>query len=321
MRFPPRRRRHAALALLGLSIVLLVLGLTLPAVHSEKGLSSSSHSIVGGIAQLLGEGQIVLAVIILFFSVLFPTVKLLALALVWARRVPDERETIGWLEVLGKWSMLDVFVVAIFVGAVRLGILAEFAPEAGIYVFAAAVLATMVVTRLTARIKGHAPRERAPSPAVAREWKGRVVSLAALAAFATGLSLPLMVLEKWVLWWSEKSLLEALSNLYAKDSVLLALLATLFVVVLPGASLLGMVCLRWIPGLAERALELVSRIGEWAMLDVFAVALLVVVSQLAGMASIQPRAGLWLLVAAALLSTLDGWLLRRTTRPRQAADR
>ncbi len=53
-----------------------------------------------------------------------------------------------WLGILGKWSMMDVFVVAITVVLVKAGGLVNAEPQRGIYVFGAAVLSSMIVTML-----------------------------------------------------------------------------------------------------------------------------------------------------------------------------
>ena len=57
----------------------------------------------------------------------------------------DGYET-GWLEVLGRWSMLDVFVVAIIVVIAKSGGALEARPQIGIYLFASAVLASLLMT-------------------------------------------------------------------------------------------------------------------------------------------------------------------------------
>ncbi|MEE9447898.1 MAG: paraquat-inducible protein A, partial [Arenicellales bacterium] len=48
-----------------------------------------------------------------------------------------------WIQKLGKWSMLDVFVVAVLVVAVKLRAIAEVQMHYGLYAFAVSVLLTM----------------------------------------------------------------------------------------------------------------------------------------------------------------------------------
>jgi paraquat-inducible protein A len=91
------------------------------------------------------------------FSILFPLAKnLLMLALLHGvsaarRRI---RGVMHALSILGKWSMLDVFIVAILVCSVKLGLLADTEVLAGVYCFAASVLLTNIVsTWLDMRLK------------------------------------------------------------------------------------------------------------------------------------------------------------------------
>jgi len=50
------------------------------------------------------------------------------------------------MHLYGKWSMLDVFVVAVLVVSVKLGAIASVEMRYGLYAFAAAVILTMYVT-------------------------------------------------------------------------------------------------------------------------------------------------------------------------------
>jgi len=288
-----------------------VLGWTLPAIYTDKLVSSHAHSILGGIRQLLEGEHVILGIIIFAFSVLFPAAKIALLFLVWTRKLDDGEHKVYWLGALGKWSMLDVYVVAIFAGAVRLGILAEFEAEPGIYVFAASVLMTMIATKVVERARGEPRTFR--SGASLGGIGSRALSVLAAVAFGFGVSQPLMRVEKWLFWSSEYSLLEALGTLLTEQAVMGGLLG-LFVLVLPAVQILGVLAARWIPSLSDRALKWLMTLEEWAMLDTFALALLVVVSQLAGMVAISPRSGLWWLLAAAVVSAWDARLLRSALR-------
>jgi paraquat-inducible protein A len=143
-------RRIDIVILIALSIGLLVVGLMLPIMTVHKLWETNTYSIVTGVQSLWVEKYYALAVIIFFFSVIFPIAKLAALSAVWLIKLGDERRKtlIYWMEVFGKWSMLDVFVTAIIIVWVKLGALASAKAENGIYFFAASVLLTMVVSSL-----------------------------------------------------------------------------------------------------------------------------------------------------------------------------
>ena len=143
----PRRIEVPAMILL--SVALLVMGLSLPLMKVEKMVFwKNDYSVVKGVISLWEQSQYALAVILFFFSVVFPIVKLAALGVLWNVPLTEgKRKTVlHWLGILGKWSMLDVFVVAILIVLVKLGPLAKVEPQSGVYVFCAAIVVSMVTS-------------------------------------------------------------------------------------------------------------------------------------------------------------------------------
>jgi paraquat-inducible protein A len=134
------------------SAALLWIGLSRPLFEVEKGFLwmhwRSCYSVLQGITSLKDDGQYFLAGLVFFFSLVFPICKLIVLGLLWVVPLREERRTavLHWLSVLGKWSMLDVFAVAILVVAVKLGPLAKVHAENGVYFFCLAILLSMVTT-------------------------------------------------------------------------------------------------------------------------------------------------------------------------------
>jgi paraquat-inducible protein A len=300
------------LALLAAAVTLGI-GLGLPVITLRTGLAHDSYSVLGGIVDLASSGEVLLALIVLAFSVVFPVAKLGALALVLFRPVPEERRArlLRSLERLGRWSMLDVFVIAILIGSVHLGILSEAYAERGIYVFAGGILLSMLATLAVQRalVRAREP-VHVPRSTLAERWS----SLLALALFALGLCLPLMVVEKFRFWDHEYSVLDASRRMLAEGEYVLAGAVLFFVVLLPLARLIGIALLRWFRA-SERFARVVLGLEKWAMLDVFGLALLVVVAKLGALASVETRVGFWLLLAAAALSLRDSWALRRESAP------
>ena len=143
-------KRIDIVILIVLSIVLLIVGLTLPIMTVRKLWNSNTYSILSGVQNLWDEKYHVLAVIIFIFSIIFPIAKLFALSAVWFVRLRDEqrKRLIYWMEIFGKWSMLDVFVSAIIIVWVKLGALASAKAESGIYFFGASVLLTMIISSM-----------------------------------------------------------------------------------------------------------------------------------------------------------------------------
>ena len=107
-------------------------------------------SILEGIGELWRSGNYVLCVVILVFSILFPTAKiLLALVLWYGVDARAERlvRALSWIETLGRWSMLDVFVVALTIVAIQVSIVSDVTSHPGLYVFTAAVVLSMAGLR------------------------------------------------------------------------------------------------------------------------------------------------------------------------------
>lgn len=128
---------------------LLAAALSLPLMDAQQLIFwKNSFSVWQGVAALWKENEPALAAILFFFSMVFPIVKLAGLIAIWCLRLPQERrnQVLHWLGLLGKWSMLDVFVVAILIVLVKIGPLARVTPRIGIYVFASAIFASMLTT-------------------------------------------------------------------------------------------------------------------------------------------------------------------------------
>ncbi len=137
---------------------LLVAGLRLPLITLEKFyFFSNTVSLWSALQQLRAEGEWGLFVLIGLFSVVFPVIKILLLALVWnfgSEGSRAHRRHLKWLAEYSKWSMLDVFVVALLVVSVKLGALAQAHVQEGIYFFAASVVLTMLVSNWIGRHTG-----------------------------------------------------------------------------------------------------------------------------------------------------------------------
>ncbi len=142
--------RLCAIALLLVALGLLFWGLTLPLLKLSKfWIFGDTVSIVSAIKSLYGAGEIFLATVLLVFSILFPVGKnltMLAVFIKGARVGHFSQRLLGVVALLGKWSMLDVFIVAILVASVKLGILAHASVLSALYFFAASVLLTNLLS-------------------------------------------------------------------------------------------------------------------------------------------------------------------------------
>ncbi len=128
---------------------LLITAQCLPVLSIKKFVFwKSQYSLWSGTIGLFRDQHYSLGVILLTFSIFFPFAKLCTLLVLWCGKFTDDQRlrAFKWLEILGRWSMLDVFVVAMIVVIAKSGGALQASPKIGIYLFAVAVLLSLVVT-------------------------------------------------------------------------------------------------------------------------------------------------------------------------------
>jgi paraquat-inducible protein A len=148
-----RNARVRAWAMLSAAAVLYVPANTLVIMHTEQFPDRRSDTILSGIEYLWTEGSWELAGLVFAASILVPLVKIFALAMLlvttdthstWRRR--GRTRIYRVLEVVGHWSMLDVFVVALLTAVVQIGRFANVEPGPAILPFAGVVILTMLAS-------------------------------------------------------------------------------------------------------------------------------------------------------------------------------
>ena len=139
------------LALLITAAILYVPANVLPIMYTDQLGRSVASTILGGVVTLVELGSFPIAAVIFIASVLVPLGKLVVMfyLCIWMRSDhPDAARQRTLLyratEFVGKWSMIDVFVVAILVGLVHLTGLLEFRPGPAAFAFAGVVILTMI---------------------------------------------------------------------------------------------------------------------------------------------------------------------------------
>jgi paraquat-inducible protein A len=136
------------------SYILFIPANVLPIMHTSSLFGAQSDTILSGVVYLWTSGSWYLAVIVFIASILVPSAKVLALtllAITVQRRStwdPLQRTKIYRIvELVGRWSMLDIFVVAILVALVQHRSLATIRAGGGAVAFGAVVVLTMLAAR------------------------------------------------------------------------------------------------------------------------------------------------------------------------------
>jgi paraquat-inducible protein A len=114
-------------------------------VHSES-------TIWDGCVRLFEDRMWFVAIIVFLASILIPLLKLLGLffLVLTARSARWRRERTRiyqWIDVIGPWAMLDVFLLSVLVAVVKLEQLATILPGPGIVAFAAVVILTILASQ------------------------------------------------------------------------------------------------------------------------------------------------------------------------------
>jgi len=137
-------------ALLITAVILYIPANLLPFMHITSLGRTQSDTILSGAAYLFTHGMWPLALIVFVASILVPILKILILAYLLisvqlrSRWRPADRTRLYRItERVGRWSMVDVYVVAVLVALVNLGSLVTIQAGMGTIFFAAVVVLTM----------------------------------------------------------------------------------------------------------------------------------------------------------------------------------
>jgi paraquat-inducible protein A len=138
-------------ALLITAAILYIPANVLPIMTVSSLGQGDPSTIMSGVIQLVQHGMIPIAAVVFIASILVPTFKLVGIALLLfsvQRRQPLSARQRIWMyrfiEFIGRWSMLDIFVIAILVAVVNFGRLASVEANLGAIAFASVVILTML---------------------------------------------------------------------------------------------------------------------------------------------------------------------------------
>jgi paraquat-inducible protein A len=137
-------------AFLVAAAVLYMPAVLLPVMMTSTLFGAQSDTILSGVVFLWNSGSWSLAVIVFIASVLVPILKILSLAfLAWTTQLRSplnaRRRTRIYrlVEFVGRWSMLDIYVITILVAFVQIGEVATIDAGPGAIAFGAVIVLTM----------------------------------------------------------------------------------------------------------------------------------------------------------------------------------
>jgi len=121
----------------------------LPILQVEKLGHRSASSVLAGIVELFSHGSWFVGAVVLIFSIVFPLTKIVMLLELSLLRLSHRRFrslTYRIMEHAGKWSMMDVMLLAFLVMLVKLGSLVEFHFGPAVIAFVLCVGLSMVAS-------------------------------------------------------------------------------------------------------------------------------------------------------------------------------
>lgn len=340
----PFIRQVPAAAGAGVLVALLAaLGLNVAALRtpfmtlSELFHQPVTYSLPEAVRLMWGQGLYLIALLIVSFSICFPFLKIGGLLLSLLAPLPPaaRRRLLGWLGALGRWSLLDVFVVMLLMVIASDQWAVGTTVHSGIFLFMGAIgismLSTEVLEGLDRRLSRDPPPPSEPrSCAVAAApllGVGAVaLLLLAVASLAVAAVLPMLRIDQFLLRSNQYSVVGAIGTLWnaREPAFAVAMAGLLLAVPLLHLLLAGTWSLARLSPRGRGAVERWGgRVGRWSGLEVFGLALLLVVTEGRELIRTEVGRGAWLLVAAiasnAAALALLRWIRRRDRRRASAA--
>ena len=262
------------------------------------------------------------AVLIAGFSLVFPFVKLTSLFLLWfyPLRPTTRGRGLKILGLLGRWSLLDVFVaLVLIVLAHEQGSLFVTDVKLGLYLFMAAILLSMSTGEVMAYLHEQAesppelPTDRRPRASLGSGWRRIAVPLLLLGSFVSlgiAIELPFLKITAWYLTDNSYSILGTIGTLWKTEQHLFAIVVAGGLVIMPTARLLVLAG-TWSIGRSParfRIAMLRTRIAsQWAMIDVFGLAIGLFLLEGSTLVPVEGQIGAWALLGAIILNAVLAW--------------
>ena len=162
------KNRSTARAYLVSATALLIPALILPMMVVQTPGSITHSTLLGGIVDLALHGLWGIAAIVFAASILVPIGKLGAL--LWLislkpekARAPIAQKTYRFIDFIGRWSMLDIFLIGFLASLIDFGTIASIQPGPAAPAFAAAVILTVIAVERFELPKPTAPNLKSPS--------------------------------------------------------------------------------------------------------------------------------------------------------------
>ena len=148
---PRPRSAHLTLVFSLTALIFYIPANVFPFMTIELYGNRNSSTIWGGVQQLFSSGEAAIALIVLLASIIIPFFKLIILFYISLfadiKHHPHFKTKLYEIvEAIGRWSMLDIFLLAVLIAIMKLGPWTTVRPEVGSLMFAFVVIFTMLAS-------------------------------------------------------------------------------------------------------------------------------------------------------------------------------
>ena len=314
---------------IGLLMVLVsnVIALFLPFLDIDVVLKGSSqYKLPESVLLMWESGLYWVAILIVCFSIIFPLAKTIFLLITWFLKLrPDRRKSfIRMLEALGKWSMLDVFVVILLMVLSNEQIFLSTTPRVGLTFFIFAIIGNMIMSRIVATIDDRLhPEPDAVSkdktvfmPMDSTGAVGWIVPLLLVISFTSivvAVNAPFLRINDILLHSNSYGIMQATTALWSEERVVLGIFLFLFVAVLPTIRIL-LIGRLWFSRKTRaehyKRMDLIRISGEWSMMSVFLLALVMILTEGKTLVNTDISPGLYAIMISTAVCVTSLWTAR-----------
>ncbi len=314
---------------LGLAFIGTALSMFLPFISIDKPFKRPApYSIIQTISLMWNKELYLLAIIIAGFSAIFPFLKLMSMAnILYQIEINNFRlKTLHIASRLGKWSMVDVFIVSILLGIGENQFVFKVFTHFGLYLFTFSILLSIGMGIFLSTLAHQHKGEHIKTPddyGHGHNALSIIILSVASVAFISLCGVPFLEIDDWKLRDRNFTLLTFIGAIWNQDAPLLAIYFWIALLLLPFleiASLWFLISKTGARLFDNRLAPAFSLMRHWSTLDVFLIALMIFVVEGEQFIRFHINLGFWLL-AVTLIAYSSRYIIRyQITKRYQASE-
>ena len=310
--------------LLCVSLISNILGLVLPFLEIDKAFSAKLTYSLPHSVHLMWESKLyIISILILCFSIVFPFIKLVSLFAAWFLpwKSTSRAKFIYLVELLGKWSYLDVFVVILLLALTSKQTMISSKIHIGVYFFIGAITLSMFVSQIVLSMARKIVIEEKGEQTYSKKrrwmlfnqlylgWTVPVLVFASAAALIESIHATFLRISQFFLVSRSYSIYDIIELLQANKHWVLLIIIVGTIVAIPLIRLAFLLVIWVIPMKVTkhiRSQQLLEGFSNWCMLDVFGVSLFLIASEGKDLVNTEIQPGLYTVIIAIALSYVLG---------------